>query len=168
MWPLPVGELFMVGLRTQAKLVLLSLAESVGMRLRQAGFCAGLVSVHIRSTEFKGGGHQRKIHVATDSTTYIHKVAVELFDELWEGQPIRKLGLRVSDLHTNDYVQLSLLEEFDFGTQKVLDDTVDKIRGRYGSAAIHRASFLHSGLRPVTGGVQDDGDDEYPLMTSQL
>jgi DNA polymerase-4 len=159
---------FNVEKREDANLVLLSLAESVGMRLRQASVCAGLVSVSIRSTEFTGGGHQRKISVTTDSTTYIHKIAMQLFDEMWDGQLIRKLGLRVSDLYSNDYVQLSLLEEFDFERQKALDDTVDKIRGKYGSSAIHRASFLHSGLRPVTGGIQDDGEDEYPIMTCIL
>jgi len=159
---------FDVYYRDEASLVLLSLAESVGSRLRAAKFSTGRISVSIRSTEFKGGGHQRKIHVATDSTTYIHKIALELFDELWDGKPIRKLGLRVDDLYTNDYVQLSFLEQFDFERQKDIDRTVDKIRGKYGSESIHRASFLHTGLRPITGGVQDDGENEYPLMTSIL
>ena len=154
--------------RSEASKVLMSLAETVAARLRNAQLCAGLISVSIRSTEFTSGGHQRKIHVATDSTTYIHRIAMELFDELWNGKPIRKLGLRVSDLYTNEYVQLSLLEQFDFEKQKKIDSAVDAIRGRYGSSAIFRASFIDSGLRPTTGGVQDDGDDTYPLMTSLL
>lgn len=154
--------------RDDANLILMSLAESVGIRLRQSGFCAGLIAISIRSTEFTGGTHQRKISVCTDSTTYLHRIAMELFDEYWDLAPIRKLGLRVSDLYTNDYVHLSLLEGFYFDMQKLLDDTVDTIRSKYGSDAIHRASFLHSGLSPVTGGVQNDGEDNYPLMTSIL
>lgn len=159
---------FDVHYRSEASLVLMSLAETVATRLRQAGFCAGLVSVSIRSTEFTSGGRQRKIHVATDSTTYIHRIALELFDELWDGSPIRKLGLRVSDLYTNEYVQLSFLEAFDFGRQKDIDKAIDRIRGKYGSSAIYRASFIDTGLSPVTGGTQDDGKDDYPLMTSIL
>lgn len=147
--------------------VLLSLSESVGMRLRAAQMCAGLVAVSIVSTEFGFKTHQHKLDVAMCSTTYIHKVAKQLFDELWDGTPIRKLGVRVSDLHTNDYVQLSLFEDYDFTKAKGIDDAVDRIRGRYGLQAIQRASFLHSGLKPVTGGTSEDESD-YPVMTSIL
>lgn len=145
--------------------VLLSLSESVGMRLRAAQMCAGLVAVSITSTEFGHQIHQRKLQVAMNSTSYIHRIARELFDELWDRSPIRKLGVRVSDLHSNDYVQLSLLEDYNFSRDKYIDSAVDVIRGRYGTNAIVRASFLHSGLNPVTGGI---GEDDYPIMTSML
>lgn len=145
--------------------VLLSLSESVGMRLRAANLCAGLVAISLVSTEFGHISHQRKLSVAMNATTYIHQVACELFDALWDGQPIRKLGVRVSDLHSNDYVQLSLLETYDFSKAKILDAAVDSIRMKYGTQAIFRASFLHSGLSPVTGGI---GEEDYPVMTSML
>ncbi len=151
--------------KATAHQVLLSLSESVGMRLRAGNFCAGLVAISITSTEFGHKSHQRKLDVAMNSTTYVHQIAKELFDELWDNSPIRKLGVRVSDLHTNDYVQLSLFESHDFEREKDIDMAVDHIRGRYGMDAIQRASFLHSGLRPVTGGI---GEDDYPVMTSIL
>jgi DNA polymerase-4 len=100
-----------------------------------------------------------------NSTSYIHQIAKSLFDELWDGLPIRKLGLRATDLHSNDYVQLSLLENYNFARDQYIDVAIDQIRGRYGIAAIQRASFLHSGLNPVTGGI---GEDDYPIMTSIL
>jgi DNA polymerase-4 len=150
---------------TTAYQVLLSLAESVGMRLRAAGFCAGLIAVSITSATFGHKSHQYKLSVAMNSTSYIHQVARRLFDELWDGTPIRKLGLRASDLHTNDYVQLSFLEDYDFSRDRLLDLAVDRIRGRYGLTSIQRASFLHSGLNPVTGGI---GVEDYPVMTSIL
>lgn len=158
---------FDVTSKEEAYQVLLSLAESVGMRLRAADMCAGLVAISIVSTEFGHKSHQHKLDVAMNSTSYIHKIAKMLFDSLWDHTPIRKLGLRVSDLHTNDYVQLSLFENHDFVKDKDVDRAVDSIRGRYGLAAIQRASFLHSGLRPVTGGTSEDESD-YPVMTSIL
>lgn len=145
--------------------VLLSLSESVGARLRQGEFCAGLISVSIVSTEFGYKIHQRKLDVAMNSTTYIHRIAKELFDELWDGKPIRKLGVRASDLHSNDYVQMSIFENYDFERDRHLDKAVDMIRGRYGTGAIQRASFLHSGMKPMTGGMGEEG---YPIMTSML
>ena len=156
---------FDVTQKKEAYLVLLSLCESVGMRLRQGGFCAGLVSVSIVTNEFGGSGHQRKLSVATDATSYIFQVAKELFDELWQGTPIRKLGVRVSELHENTYYQTSLFEDFDFDRHKQIDSFVDDLRKKYGKRAIQRASFLHSGLSPVTGGIGEEG---YPVMTSIL
>lgn len=145
--------------------VLLSLAESVGMRLRAAKFCAGLVAISITTNTFTHASHQQKLDVSTDSTTYIYEIAKRLFDELWEGAPIRKLGLRVSELSTNEYVQLSFFNTYDFERDKKLDHAVDHIRLKFGQQAIYRATFLHSGLSPITGGI---GEENYPVMTSIL
>ena len=48
--------------------VLLSLTETVCMRLRQAGYCARLVSVSIKTTEFICASHQHKFSMPTDCT----------------------------------------------------------------------------------------------------
>jgi DNA polymerase-4 len=68
------------------------------MRLRQDDFSAGLVSVSIKTHEFLYYSHQRKLYLPTDCTSLIHRIACELFDELWQGEPIRHLGVRVSEL----------------------------------------------------------------------
>lgn len=151
--------------KKDAYLVLLSLCESVGMRLRQGQFCAGLAAVSIVTKEFQGASHQRKMDVATDSTSYLFAIAKELFDDLWDGTPIRKLGVRVSELQANTYFQMSLFTDFDFIKHKQIDDFVDVIRKKYGKKSIQRASFIHSGLSPITGGIGEDG---YPIMTSIL
>lgn len=152
--------------------VLMSLSESVGMRLRETGLCARLVAISIGTSEFRYSSHQRKLPMAMDSTTYIHDISKQLFDELWDGSPIRKLGVRVTELCSNDYVQLSLLEfgTFDFDKHKLIDKSIDAIRGRYGTRSIFRASLLHSGLSPVIGGTigKETEEEEYPVMTSIL
>ncbi|HEX9059749.1 MAG TPA: DNA polymerase IV, partial [Clostridia bacterium] len=76
---------FDVDNKSDAYKVLLSLTETVGMRLRQAGFCARLVSVSIRTNEFLHYSHQRKFSIPTDSTTAIYETACKLFDECWKG-----------------------------------------------------------------------------------
>lgn len=151
--------------KEDAYLVLLSLCESIGMRLRHSYFCAGLVAITIVTNTFSHSSHQRKIDVATDSTTYIYEITKELFNHLWDGTPIRKLGVRVTDLQANTYFQQSLLVQFDFNKQKKIDTCIDEIRLKYGKKTIQRASFLHSGLSPITGGIGEEG---YPVMTSIL
>jgi DNA polymerase-4 len=148
-----------------AHLVLLSLTETVAARLRQAGYCARLVSVSLRTNEFYNCSHQRKIFSAIDCTNAIHEVACELFDELWKGEPVRHLGVRVSELCQNDFHQLALFEK-DYVKQRAVDRAVDSLRERFGNGSVFRSSFLNSGVRFSSGGTVDD--EEYPMMSSLL
>ena len=66
--------------RQTAPLVLLSLVETVSMRLRQANVCAQLVSVSLRTSEFLSYSRQRKIPTPVDCTNQIHETVSELFD----------------------------------------------------------------------------------------
>lgn len=148
-----------------AHLVLLSLTETVAARLRQAGYFTRLVSVSLRTNEFYNCSHQRKIYSAIDCTNAIHEIACELFDELWKGQPVRHLGVRVSELCLNNFQQLSLFEK-DYAKQRAVDKTVDSIRARFGNGSVFRSSFINSGVRFSSGGTVDD--EEYPMMSSLL
>lgn len=132
--------------KTTAHLVLLSLTETVAARLRQAEYCARLVSVSLKTNEFYFCSHQRKIFSAIDCTNAIHEIACELFDELWKGEPIRHLGVRVSELCTNDFRQLALFEK-DYEKLRAVDRTIDSLRERFGNDAVFRSSFLNSGVR---------------------
>lgn len=144
--------------------VLLGLTESIGMRLREAGKYAGLVSVSITTHEFITKSHQRKLLQATKSTTEIYEIAKELFDHLWNGQPIRKLRVRTSDLYEKDCLQVSLIQRPSTEKLEKIDEAVDQLRLRFGNKAVMRCCFLESGLSPVQGGIEDD----YPMMSSIL
>jgi DNA polymerase-4 len=143
--------------------VLLSLVETVGMRLRHGNFCCRLVQVSIKTNELRSYSHQRKFLVPTDCTNAIYEEACRLFDVAWKGEPIRHLGVRVSELCGNDFVQLSLLEN-NYEKQRLVDKAVDGIRLKYGSYSVFRAGFLHSRLSPLQGGIVE----EFPIMTSIL
>lgn len=150
--------------RHTAHLVLLSLVENVSARLRADNCCAQLVSVSIRTNEFYSCSHQKKILNPTDCTKEIWEIACELFDKLWNGQPLRHMGVRVSELSRKDFTQLRLFTK-DYSKLRQVDRAVDAIRAKYGKDAIIRSSFLHSGLKALTGGVPED---DYPMMTSIL
>jgi DNA polymerase-4 len=156
---------FDVDNRREAYLVLLSLVETVASRIRAAGYCCQLVAVSIKDNEFFYCSHQRKLHDPTDCTNLIHRTACELFDELWRGQPLRHLGVSAAELCSNEFLQMSLFNEQNEKLRD-LDKTIDSIRKKHGSLAVHRASFLHSGLKPMTGGTGEEV--EYPVMSSLL
>lgn len=151
--------------RQTAHMVLLSLCETVGMRLRNSGNCCRLVSISIKTSSFFTYSHQKKLLYAVDTTRSIAETAYGLFDELWRGDPLRHLGVSVSELCTNEFYQVSLFE--DKGTEKNrrLDRAMDSIRIKHGSDSVVRSVFLNSGLKPMMGGV---GDGDYPVMSSIL
>lgn len=151
--------------REIACMVLLSLCETLGMRLRNSQNCCRLVAVSIRTNKLESYSKQRKIDFSTDSTKYIANIAYELFNEVWRGEPIRHLGVSVSELCSNEFSQVSMFEERDVDKNRAIDRAIDKIRFKYGSNSIVKSIFLHSGIKPVNGGV---GEDDYPVMTSIL
>ncbi len=151
--------------RNTAHLVLLSLAETVCTRLRQANVLTRLISISFRTNEFYGCSHQRKLWNPTNCTDEIWEIACKLFDELWQGHPLRHMGLRVSELCQNDFVQTSLFGK-DYEKSRKVDKAIDSIRSRFGSNAIVRSAFIGSGLHALTGGVIEN--EEYPMMTSLL
>lgn len=144
---------------------LLSLTETVAARLRQAGSCCHLVAVSMKDATFRYSSHQRKLGIATDSTQEIYETARQLFGEMWQGQPLRQLGVRVSELDWNKQRQLSLFSCRDTEKRQALDTAVDKIRDKYGANSIMRSVFLHSGIGPMSGGV---GEEDYQMMSSIL
>ncbi|HHY14301.1 MAG TPA: DNA polymerase IV [Thermoanaerobacterales bacterium] len=148
-----------------AHMILLSLTEMVGMRLRSENYRAGLVSISIRTNEFFSYSRQRKLDYNTDSTNFIYETAVSLFDEIWKGEPLRQFGVRVSDLHSNKATQLSIFEPKEWLKQEKLDIAIDKIRSKHGTDKIIRAVFLDSEIKPLLGGVSDD---DYPGMKNNL
>lgn len=156
---------FDVETEEDALLVLLGLTETVCMRLRAHQMYTKLVSVHFRNFSFVPYGRERTLYSATDCTNQIYRMVTALFRELWEGEPLRQLGVCVGRLAPNTMTQLSFFESWD-EKEAQLDQTVDKVRADYGQTALYRSSFLGSGIHPVIGGVI--AEEEYPMMTSQL
>lgn len=78
-----------------------------------------------------------------------------MFDQLWDGTPIRHMGV-----HTGRVVrggagrQLSLFDKVDYEKLEKLDSCVDSIRERFGADAIQRASFLQQErINHMNGGI---------------
>jgi len=141
--------------RTEALMILLALTERVAMRLRRLGYMASLVSVSIKTAGFIHYSHQMKLRNSIDTTTEIYEHVCMLFDQCWKGEPIRKLGVHVSDFQASGTRQYSLFDRRDDEKLRSLDRTVDKIREKYGTRSIIRGSFTNGDINPVQGGTND-------------
>lgn len=147
----------------EAYMFLLAISEMVGMRARNIEQCGRVISISIKNNEFYSCSHQKKLDIPTDSTKTIYETSRKLFDEIWTGKPLRRFSISMSELSSSEFFQLSLLENYN-QKEENLDKTIDKIRYKYGYDSIIRSCFLHSGIKPVIGGVVAEG--EYPMMSS--
>ena len=147
--------------KKEAYVVLLSLTEKVAMRLRKLKYMARLVSVSVRTGEFVHYSHQVQLYTPLNTTMEIYEYACRLFDECWKGEPVRQLGVSVSDFCLPDNLQMSLFDSKNVEKNQQLDSIIDLIRIRYGNDAIMRGVFANSGYKPIQGGTHDG---EYIMM----
>lgn len=139
---------------SEAKLVLLALSETVGTRLRAAGVRAEVIAVGIKSFDFQYTSHQMTLGNATDITTEIHRYACQLFDTLWDGKPIRHLGIHTGRIRDGvDMRQIDMFDDTDYEKLGRMDRTVDRIRERYGRDSVKRAAFTGSKIDHMSGGI---------------
>ncbi|MGN0506166.1 MAG: DNA polymerase IV [Lachnospiraceae bacterium] len=126
----------------EAKEVLLYLVEKVAVRLRQDGRKAEVVSVGFKDTWFVSMSHQKVLQSPTSGTRELYEYACKLFDELWDGRPLRLLSFYVSRLTEEESRQLQLFDTTDYEKQEKAERAMDAIRERFGSGAVKRAVFL--------------------------
>ena len=101
------------------------------------------MSVVLRFYDLKKASHQCVLKHATNITDEIYRAACRLFDELWDGTPIRLLGVYTSHVtREGESRQLSLFDDTDYEKLEKLDRAMDSIRERFGTGAVKRASFL--------------------------
>lgn len=127
----------------KACLVLLSLSETVGARMRENNIKSYCIAVETKDYEFKRRTHQTTLVNASNLTNIIYEVACDLLKNMWDGTPLRLLGIRASKLTEEGYDQLSLFEIQEDKNKKLekLDFMLDSIRDKYGDNAVKRASL---------------------------
>lgn len=119
--------------------ILKKLSEKVAERLRETGLLAGMICVEIKYYDFRSVSHQAQLLTPTDSSGMIQKSAERLIDELWNEEPIRLLGVRLSKLCGQEQQQLNLFDMKNQEKLQKLDRALDSIRSRFGQDAVMRA-----------------------------
>ena len=124
--------------------ILLSQCDIVAARMRREGKKCNCVAVSFRTLEFKNKSHQRKLENPTDVTDEIYQNVKRLFQESWSGQPLRLIGVALTGLTEDSFVQMSLFEDpKKREQQKKLDEAMDNIRKKFGNDKISRASTMN-------------------------
>lgn len=139
--------------RETALTILLSLCETIGARLRADHAYISVVSVSVVDTAFHRSSHQITLPSSTDITEKIYEAACELFTQLWDGEPLRLLGVHTSRATSENFVQYDMFNPSEADKLSKLNLAIDQIRNRYGDEAVKRARFIDNEHAHMTGGL---------------
>jgi len=132
---------------------LVRMTERVAYELRQDNKTAGCIAVKIRYPDFETTSRQTTIPYTFYDDELIAK-AKELFHKLYRvGQPIRLLGVRLSEL-TGEAMQTNLFQ--DTGKKIQLYKAIDDVKNRWGKYSIVKAGGIEATNAPedTTGGME--------------
>ncbi|MEL6306868.1 MAG: DNA polymerase IV [Chloroflexota bacterium] len=125
--------------RERLRKTIRNLAENVGRRLRKQQLSGRTVFVKLRWDDFTTLSRQTTLPHATQDDAVIVREATKIFDTNWERQPVRLLGVGVTNFE-DAATQLPLWESEQDKKKRKLQSTLDALKERFGSDAIQRGS----------------------------
>ena len=147
----------------EAKIVIYALSEMVATRLRKYNLAAKGISSSIKDPQLKWVSRQAPLESATSNASDLAKAAMEQLIKMHDfNDPLRAITVGAIRLCDRKEIQLSLFDEQLEKTDK-LEQSIDKIRGKYGYNAVKRGLLLDDTL---TQNLHDD-DDFRPFHQSK-
>ena len=142
----------------EIKQILLKLTEMVARRLRAKKLVGKTVSIWFREAlglhpkglpcrqagaigGFMGDGMQITIPYTNDGLE-IFKAGSKIFHQIWNGNPIRMVGVSISNLKPQNPENLTFLEE-NLRQEKIIQ-AIDKINDKFGEFTLQRGILLGS------------------------
>ena len=113
-------------------------------RLRKNQKQAGIIGLGIGYSIDVGGGFYHSIKVSpTSDEDEFYFVCTNIFDKFYNEMPIRKVSIVAGGLISDTSLQLNLFSNVEVvEDNKKLNETVDKIKEKYGNNSIIKASNL--------------------------
>ncbi|MEZ4719128.1 MAG: DNA polymerase IV [Caldilineaceae bacterium] len=126
------------------------LAAGVAKHLQRDELAGSTVKLKLRWADFTTPTRQLTLAQPTDNADRIYTAALQLFDKLWDGRPVRLIGVGVTGL-VQQARQFELWEvdspafkeaEAAYQRRARLAEAVRKLEQKYGDDAVRRASEL--------------------------
>lgn len=123
--------------------ILFRQTEDVTRELRKQKQYAKTVAVIYKTSDFKSYSAQAKLPFSTNSTKEIYKLVIEIFNKSYKKEPIRLIGVRLSDLQQTKEKQLNLFEEEEEEDikEEEIQKTIDDINQKFGKSIVAPASL---------------------------
>ncbi len=126
---------------SELKKVLMKQAERVGRQARKEKLYAKTIALIFKTNDFVSYSHQIKLINPTNVTAEIYQTSLEILEKGWKREPLRLIGIRLSDFTQNNHKQISLFDvEKDYHSDKI-QEVMDHISDKYGDGIIIPASL---------------------------
>ncbi len=127
------------------------LSERLGARMRQEGYYGHVVGVWIRFKSFSGLGKRHKFGHWVNDGYEIFKAAEIIIDSFNITEPVRAIGVVISDVQKAQNVPMSLIPE-DKIEEKIVE-TIDVVNNKYGQMVLTRAVVSKMKIKEVVSGL---------------
>ena len=89
-----------------------------------------VISVSIRDGNFDKLSHQMTMDNATSITNELYGYAVRIFNELWDGRPIRALGVHTSGISKDEAAAASYTGVSGYTPIEIIKDVINCVANR--------------------------------------
>lgn len=118
-------------------------SKKISEKLREKSVYANTLVITIRNSSFKTYNHQQKFFNGINLTDDIYQKSKDLFIQTWDKEPIRLIGLRVTDFTDSNSFQLSIFDEnIKEKEDEKIQNIIDKINKDYGKEVINKGNKL--------------------------
>ena len=126
--------------REELERVLFQEVEEVSFQLRKQKLYTKTIAITYRNNLFQNYSHQLTLLNPTNSTKEIYKQVLLLFDCSYREDPIRNIGVRLSDFSDHAEEQLSLFDTWEKRVDDPVEKVMDSLKEKFGENSIMRAS----------------------------
>ncbi len=116
-------------------------AAKIGRQIRKEKMYANTIAVIFKNKDFVSYSHQMKLPNPTSATNEIYNYAIEVLQRGWKKDPIRLIGIRLSDFSKSNEKQISIFDEEKQYSNDKIQEVVDNISDKYGDNIIMPASY---------------------------
>lgn len=124
--------------------VLLKQTEEISRILREKKEYTQTIAVTYKNKNFEKYSHQIKLDTPINKTEEIYDTIIDIFNQSWKEDPIRNIGIRLSDFTNIKKTQISLFDnqiEYNKSKEENIQHIIDHINNKYGSSSILKASY---------------------------
>lgn len=124
------------------------LCEKVAYRAKTSDLSGGVVTVKLKTGDFRIRTRSRTLPNPTQLAEVIWRYASDLLEREATGTPFRLIGVGLSSLGPGIEADPPDLADPDAGRRKVVEQTMDSVRARFGAEAIRKGRTLSRTSRP--------------------
>ncbi len=118
------------------------LAAKVADRLDKRQLAGTVVMIQIRTADWRNQTRSRTVHNPLYEEQDIYKEAIDLFKRHWDREPVRLLGITVSNVVPVNELneQLSIYNFEKYAKEEAVNDLLSQIEQKFGPGAVKRGN----------------------------